>query len=400
MWTLGIDIAKRKHVATLLDDKGKRAFSNFSFASTMEGVNLLIAKIKQIGFSTENLLIGMEATGHYWMTLFQYLVHADYQVRLINPLMTAARRNVGIRGTKTDSVDAELIAKILREADPKFSAVPDDEVRQLRNLTRLRYECNQTFIKEKQRLIGLLDLVFPEYTDHFSDVFGAASKELLALYPTAEEISKVDIRTLTRIIKKASNGRKGREHAQRLKTAAKGSFSLSGANMSFGLEVKFLVERMNVLVQQIAELDKQAKKLMQEKQELLQTIPGIGPVWSSTILAEALPVFHPEEKNGARKFVAAAGLDVRLRESGDSKGKGRMSKRGSRFLRTAAVQAAEVAALSAKDPMFRAVYDKQKAKGKKHMVAVSHVANKMLHVVFSVLKNRKPYEVRLPNETA
>ncbi len=395
MWTLGIDIAKRKHVAALLDDQGKRVFKNFSFANSMEGLDLLMTKIKQVGFSNENLLIGMEATGHYWMTLYHFLSTMGFQIRLINPLMTAARRNVGIRGTKTDSADAELIANILREADPKFSAVPDDEVRQLRNLTRLRYECNQTFIAEKQRLIGLLDLVFPEYAEHFSDIFGAASRALLSLYPTAEDIKKIDIRKLTRILKESSKGRMGREQANRLKNAAKNSFSLSGTNLSFTLEIKFLVQRMNVLLEQIEKLEKQIKKYMKKNQRLLQTIPGIGPVWAPTILAEVLPVFHPDEKNGARKLVAAAGLDVRLNESGDSKGTGKMSKRGSRYLRTAAIQAAEVAALVAKDPMFSSVYEKQKAKGKKHLVAISHVANKMLHVVFSVLKNQKPYEVRL-----
>ncbi len=72
-----------------------------------------------------------------------------------------------------------------------------------------------------------------------------------------------------------------------------------------------------------------------------------------------------------------------------------MSKRGSRYLRTAAIQAAEVAALVAKDPMFSSIYEKQKAKGEKHLVAISHVANKKLHVVFSILKNQKPYEMRL-----
>lgn len=395
MWTLGIDIAKRRHVAALLDDSGKRVFKNFSFANSMEGVNMLLARIQQIGFSVENLLIGMEATGHYWMTLYHFLANAGFQVRLINPLMTAARRNIGIRGTKTDSADAELIANVLREADPKFSAVPDDEIRQLRNLTRLRYECSQTFTAEKQRLIGLLDLVFPEYSDHFSDIFGAASRELLAQYPTANDIKKIDIRKLTRILKEASKGRMGREHAIRIKNAAKESFSLSASNLSFALEIRFLIQLMNILLQQIGELEKQAKKYMKKNQKLLQTIPGVGPVWAPTILAEVLPVFHPEEKNGARKLVAAAGLDVRLNESGQNKGKGKMSKRGSRYLRTAAIQAAEVAALVAKDPMFRAIYEKQKAKGKKHMVAISHVANKLLHVVFSILKNQKPYELRL-----
>lgn len=395
MWTLGIDIAKRKHVAALLDENGKGVFNNFSFANTMEGVNLLLARIRQVGISMENLLIGMEATGHYWMTLYHFLLNTGFQVRLINPLMTSARRNMGIRGTKTDSADAKLIASILREADPKFSAVPEDETRQLRNLTRLRYECSQTFIAEKQRLISLLDLVFPEYTEYFSDIFGAASRELLAQYSTAEEIKTIDIRKLTRILKEASKGRMGKEHAIRLKNAAKESFCLSASNLSFALEIKFLVQRMNILLQQMEELEKQIKKYMKDNQKLLQTIPGIGPVWAPTILAEVLPIFHPKEKDGAKKLVAAAGLDVRLNESGENKGKGKMSKRGSRYLRTAAIQAAEVAALVAKDPMFKSVYEKQKAKGKKHMVAISHVANKLLHVVFSVLKNQKPYELQL-----
>lgn len=395
MWTLGIDIAKRRHVATLLDENGKKVFTNFSFANSNEGLTLLMTRIKQVDISIDNLLIGMEATGHYWMILYHCLNDAGFQVRLINPLMTAARRNVGIRGSKTDSADALLIANILREADPKFSAVPDDQTRQLRDLMRLRYECAQTLVAEKQRLTALLDLVFPEYTQHFSDIFGVASRALLSQYPTAQELAKIDIRKLTRILKEASKGRMGREHAQRLKKSAKNSFALTTANGSFALEIRFLVQRMNLLTEQMDELERQAKKHLKQEQKLLQTIPGIGPIWAPTILAEVLPVFHPEEKNGARKLVAAAGLDVRLNESGDSKGKGRMSKRGSKYLRTATIQAAEVAALVAKDPMFSSVYEKQKNKGKKHIVAVSHVANKMLHVVFSVLKNRKPYEVRI-----
>ena len=160
---------------------------------------------------------------------------------------------------------------------------------------------------------------------------------------------------MTRILKEASKGRMGQEHAQRLKNAAKTSFSLSVSNLSFALEIRFLVQRMNILLEQIEVLEKQIKKHMKKSQKLLQTIPGIGPVWAPTILAEILPFFHPDKKNGARKLVAAAGLDVRLNESGEKKGKGKMSKRGSRYLRTAAIQAAEIAALVARNPMFRSI---------------------------------------------
>jgi len=53
-----------------------------------------------------------------------------------------------------------------------------------------------------------------------------------------------------------------------------------------------------------------------------------------------------------------------------------------------------VAALVAKDPVFNSVYEKQISKGKKHLIVVSHAANKMLHVVFSLLKSRKPYKLQ------
>ena len=67
------------------------------------------------------------------------LVKAGYAVEVINPLVVAARRNITIRGTKTDSADALLIAHLLRETDLKVCAIPDRQVQSLRDLTRLRF---------------------------------------------------------------------------------------------------------------------------------------------------------------------------------------------------------------------------------------------------------------------
>jgi hypothetical protein len=68
-----------------------------------------------------------------------------------------------------------------------------------------------------------------------------------------------------------------------------------------------------------------------------------------------------------------------------------MSKRGSRYLRTAVMQAAEIAVFKSHDPLFTQVYERHIKRGKHHLVALTHVANKMLHVIFSVLKNNRPY---------
>lgn len=391
MWTLGIDVAKRRHHATLLDEDGKPVFRNVAFAQSRDGVAGLIARLAETGRSRGGIRIGMEATGHYWMVLFQELTQAGYDVVVINPLVTAARRNVTIRGSKTDSVDSVLIAKVLRDESPKVSAIPEKDVGALRNLVRLRFECSHTATAQKQRLVALLDLVFPEYVEHFSDLFGAASREVLAAFPTAQDLAQVDIRRLTSTLLKASRGRLGRQKAKELKAAARNSFALTAHHDSFALEIRFVVERINLLIRQIEDLDRRFAAFLPDQQALLRTIPGLGPVWAPTILAEVLPVFHPEEKHGAKKFVAAAGLDVRLNDSGDSIGKGKMSKRGSKYLRTAAIQAAEVAVFTKNDPLFKAVYIRQTDRGKPHFNALSHVANKLLHVVFSVLKNQRPY---------
>lgn len=392
MWTLGIDVAKRRHNATLLDAEGKTVFKNFSFEHSKKGIKALMNMIAETNQSPVGIKIGMEATGHYWMVIFQHLTSKGFTVCVINPIVTAARRNVSIRGSKTDAIDALLIAQVMRDSNCRISAVPKENIQSLRKLTRLRFECAQAATSEKQKLIALLDLVFPEYHNHFSDIFGAASRQVLSQFPTAQMLAKVDIRKLTRILKQASKGRLGKEHATRLKNEAKNSFSLTGNTESLALEIRFVLERINLLTEQIAKLDKQFANFLPDEQKLLMTISGIAKVWAPTILAEVLPVFHPNEKKGARKLVAAAGIDVKLSQSGESSKKGKMSKRGSKYLRTAIIQAADVAVFIAKDPMLKTIYEKQKARGKHHTVALSHVANKMLHVVFSVLKHKKPYK--------
>ena len=291
-----------------------------------------------------------------------------------------------IRGHKTDAVDADGIAQLLRQGQVPCSALPDETVQALRDLTRLRFECAQQVVGGKVRLVGMLDLAFPEYSTEFSNLFGATSREVLAQFPTAEALAHVDVERLTQLLKKASNGQLGRAKANQLKQAAQQSFALRGRQETLALEIRFLVERLNVLLGQIEQLDEQLGEWMAQQHALLRSIPGVGPVRVPTILAEIWPMFHPKEKDGAKTLVAAAGLDARQVESGQWKGKSKMSKRGSKYLRTALMQAAEVAVYRKKDPMLAALYQRQVDRGKHHTVALSHVANEMLHVIFSVLK--------------
>ena len=242
MWTLGIDVAKRSHRATLLDEDGQAVCRNLAVEQSRQGVEQLCQRLVQTGQPCADIRIDMEATGHYWMVLYEALVQAGYTVEVINPLFVAARRNITSRGAF------------------------------------------------------------------------------------------------------------GRDQAQALKSCPRNSFALTYRSQHLSLEIRFVMERVNLLIEQIAQLDAQLQDLVTEQQTLLRSIPALGPVCAPTVLAEILPVFHPEDQRGARKFVATAGLDVKQFDSGDVTGR-----------------------------------------GKHHLVALTHVANKMLHVVFSVLKNNRPY---------
>ncbi len=403
--TLGIDIGKYNHNATLLDDQGRKVFHNLTFDNNQQGVDALFNSIEKANLSTKGILVGMEATGHYWMNLFAKLHAYDFAaVELINPIILHARRNETVRGAKTDRLDAYRIAKYLRETDHRVCALAEDEVAELRQLTRLRYDLMQNATSEKLRIIGLLDQVFPEYSDQFQNIFGVASLKVLEDFPTAEAIAKVDLRRLSGILRKSSRGRLGRDKAQQLKKAARNSFAACNSSKALEIAVKYSIQQLNMLLDQIAQLDKLIQSPLKDLQTILKSIPGIGDVWAPTILAEIIPVFHPEHRDGARKLVAHAGLDAMPRLSGKNNnrqgGSFRMSKRGSKYLRTAVMQSACCAAILKRDPMFAEIYNRQRTRGKKHMVAVSHVAHKMLHVIFALLRDKKTYLPTLKDQSS
>ena len=203
MRTLGIDVAKRRHVATLLDEAGKRTFKNFSFANSHEGFESLRNRIQAVGVAADNLLVGMGS--------LRALLDDPLPLALRCGFSSPSDQSVGDRSqTKCGypwnqdrfgrcrthrAYYARGGPQILRRARrPHASAA---------RLDALRFECAQTLVAEKQRLIALLDLVFPEYAQHFCDIFGAASREVLSQFPTAKELVKVDVRRLTRILKES-----------------------------------------------------------------------------------------------------------------------------------------------------------------------------------------------------
>jgi transposase len=112
----------------------------------------------------------------------------------------------------------------------------------------------------------------------------------------------------------------------------------------------------------------------------LQTIPGVGPYIAASIIGE---IQDMSRFRTGKQLIAYAGLDPKIRQSGHSiNSTGRLTKRGSSYLRRTLFIAASIARRY--DPNFKALYDKKRAEGKTYKVAVCVVARKLATVVRAV----------------
>ena len=393
MFYAGIDIAKNKHEASVIDTDGKSLLDSISFANTKEGCEKLLTLFDRIGIAKGDVVIGMEATGHYWLSVHAFFFELGYDVKVINPIQSEAFRKMYIRQTKNDSKDSFLIAQIMRFGQFSATSLSEEGVVALRQLSRYRLALVDSCGDCKRRVIALLDQVFPEYDKLFSNTFGVTSKEILLKYPTPEDMLEVSTRKLTTLLSKSSRGRFGEEKAKQLKTIAAGSFGVSFAKDAFAFQIRQLMEQILFLEKQIAELEQQISTLLRQAASFITTIPGIGDTLGAIIISEIGDI-HRFDAPG--KLVAFAGLDVKVNQSGEFMGtKNKISKRGSPYLRRAIWLAAGRAAFC--DPILSEYYQSLRARGKHHLTAVGAVARKLCNIIFAILRENRSYEADPPS---
>ena len=389
---VGIDIAKHSHVVAVREADGAPKGKAFAFSNDEAGFRALADRLAELGVDRGDCVVAMESTGHYWIALWSFLTDHGWPAAVVNPVLTDAFRKVdSLRKTKTDEVDAFLIAAFARFKGLGPESVSPEVTDGVKQLTRYRSHLVRERTALKNRATACADRVFPELAKVVGGMGSATAKALLRDYGTPERIAKTDIRTLERAVKKASGGHFGRAKAEEVKAAAKKSVGATFAADSVAFELKSIIELIGYLDGQIGELEAEAAEEMdQEVRALLTSIPGIGDVNAATIAAE---MGAAERFDDPKTLVAFAGIDASRSDSGQFESSdNHMSKRGSSYLRCALMNAADVARIH--DPYFGDYYDSLVARGKHHYVALSGVVRKLCGVILAVLRERRPYEPR------
>ena len=392
MFYLGIDVGKFTHSLCLIDEAGHHDI--WQINNDKSGFESLRKKINSLNLLIESrLLVGMEATGHYFLNIYDFLLHlglSTEQIALLNPLQVKSFRNTNLRGAKSDNVDAEQIAVLLQFGNFDRCNVSTDHIMNLRELTRLKSDLTANLGNLKRKMIAVVDRIFPEFAKIFANKFGLTVVTLLTDYQTPEEFAALSLEELTALIKGLSKRGVNRDKIQRLHEAARNSIGISFGREGFKIELSILLTQLKSIEEQIDFLEGKIAEMVNELNSPLFTIPGIGKTTGAAILAEIGDINHFAS---AVKLIAFAGLDPKLKSSGTYQGRTPISKRGSKYLRSALWYSAMV--LCRVDEKFRKQYQDRKKLGKSHRYAVTAAANKLTKIVYHVLKNNCVYDPNL-----
>lgn len=381
----GIDIAKHKHDVSVIDSSGQIVLKHLKFQNSKPGFDTFLSKMKELKEKHgSEIVFAMEDTGHYGLVLQSFIgQHFGNPVKY-NPLMVKKfGEGLSLRKTKTDKKDALLIARKLMAdfATIRPTAPAEDTMAELKFATRHRNRLTRNCSDAKVQCTRVLDMLFPELAS-VANPHSQSVRTLLKACPSAKSVSMAEEGFLEGIKYMSA------KTAERISAAAKASIGIESKALE--LELVLAVRTIEHLEGLIAEVDRQIEGLMEKIGSPIVTVKGIGLRLASVILAEIRSI---DNFGTPAQLQAYAGLEPSVNQSGQSDGTGKMVKRGSPHLRWALMQAARLVAIYS--PGFKAYLKSKTSQGKHYNVAITHVAKKLIRVIFYLMKNNQPFDESL-----
>ena len=387
MYFIGIDISKYKHDCFIISSEGETPFGVFSFENNKAGFELFLDKLNSLD-SSEEKRIGFESTSHYSLNLKLFLEKHNYTFMEFQPaLISQYGKALSLRKTKTDAIDSRTIARWLMNVDYKPYPHSFYHNYSLKSLTRLRF----SLIKQRNlyliKLTDILDHTFPEFKPFFNDRFGVTALHILEKYGNPTKIANMRTTSYDEL-RRISRGKFSMQKFIKLKELAKDTVGES--NHIFELELSCVLRLYKQIDEEITKLEQEITALTNELNRPTMTIPGVGVLSAAVILSEYGDV---SKFKSPAQMLSFAGLEPGYYQSGQSEHTGHMVKHGSSHLRYALLNCC--LPLIKNEPTFADYYAKKRAEGKPHRVAMTHVAKKLLRVIYTLQTKNILYNAEL-----
>jgi len=382
----GLDVGKNVHTLCIIDAQQNTLAPARSFRNDRRGFEQLLVSLQQTG-RKHTVLIGMEATGHYWYSLHHTLTQQGYTVKVLNPIQTARQAEREVRKRKTDKLDAHRIAVLLKNGNYRSALIPGELAMTCRQATRLHCRLIHQQTRLKQLIQAQLHPVWPEYETLFTDPFSVTSRKLLAQSPVPADLLTWDEDRLREFLHKTSRGKHGPQQAQDIRQAAQDSVGMQRGLPGTRLAIQILLEQMENAEPLLHKLKEQIEALAQQIPAYLQTLPGSTRPSTVSLYGEVDPIATFQTPS---QLVAFAGLDPHVYQSGQYDApQRRISKRGSPFLRRTIWQMAYRAIYQEGD--LRQFWLRKRAQQKHHLAAVTAVAGKLCHIIWRIMTDERDY---------
>ena len=376
MYFVGIDISKYKHDCCIISAADQQIVSKFTVKNDKDGFEHLLTTLNSLS-NPEDIKIGFESTAHYALNLELFLENAHHSFMEVNPvLIKEYKKSTTLRRTKTDSVDCESIARWLMTVEYKPHSKGFYHAYSLKSLTRLRDKLIRQRSFYLVKITNVLDHTFPEFKPFFNERLSKTALYLLENYGSAEKMARMNSASYEKL-RSVSRGKFSPQQFLRLKELAVNTVSVN--NSIFDVELNSLLSLYKSLVKEIDTIKKEINQLIEEVHPHYMSVPGIGPLSAAVIYSEYGDISNFTNPG---QMLAFAGIEPGINESGTESHGGKMVKRGSSQLRYTLINCC--LPLIRFDMTFATYYAKKRGEGKPHRVAITHVAKKLIRVIYAL----------------
>ena len=393
---IGADIAKKVHVARACNVRGVELGKPLTFDNTRHGFERLRTWIQSlmVDHSCDNIVFGVEPTGHYWMNLAQFLRCRGVQVVLVNPLHVKKTKELEDNSpTKNDRKDARVIALLVKDGRYSVPHIPEDIYAELRVGMNERDRLSEDLKRVQGRIHNWLDRFFPEFTSVFKDWEGKSALVCLHQFPCPTDIQDKSASEIVKAWRDGGISRGvGMSKAKELKEMAEQSIGIIEGLRMAHWELVILLSQYDMYQEQLTHLMEEVEHLVSQipGTPQMMSIPGVGLVTVAGFLAE---VGDLSGYDNPRQIQKLAGLNLRENSSGEHKGQTKITRRGRPRLRSLLFRA--VIPLLAKNAQFQELhqYYTQRAKNPlKRMQSAIALSCRLIRVLFALGRKQVPYD--------
>lgn len=382
---IGIDAAKVVHWAVGIDDGG-RVVLDRAVEINPAAIDAFISDLRAL---KGDVVIGIDVVGSFARFIEASLLAEGFAL-VHTPGIAVNRAGQGFAGgeRKSDPRDARTIAELVRTRDLRPVLADDDTRVALRLKVGRRRDLMQDQVRRIARIRGLLCGIHPGLEQAF-DLCCKGPLALLTRYVTPAEIRRAGQARIVAHLKKTPHLHGGAALARRALDCARAQTIVVPGEAATAELIRELAAEALEARQKIARIEKDLEGILSDHPDaaLIRSLPGMGVVLTAEFLAA---IGNIGRFSSADALAAAAGLAPVQRQSGKRAG-WRRAYGGDKVLKRVFYQSA-FCAVTQKDPLSKAFYDRKRREGKHHTQALIALARRRVNVLWTMLQRREVFD--------